>query len=430
VMLARRRATVAQLNGLARAVRVEGGELSGPEVTAAGGTRFAVGDEVVGLRTDRRVGFFNGTRAEVTAVDVEARAVTVAWPDARGGEQVTRVLPAVYVDAHLGLGYALTGYKAQGMTADRVLALGDDGMTAEAGYVAMSRGRVANDLYWVAPAPPVVARRDYDADPLDELARALRTRGAKAMATESLRPGAPADPAGAGLGPGRSLRDLDAERRELGARLRLEQPARPGTELDGHRRWLAEAETELAGAVERRDVAAAAWAVEPRRHRSERAALGQRVEAETAAIVGWSAQVELRRERLAPIEMADAAWTGWATARAGDIERYARLGEAVDRRREALVTAAAIESPRWLTAVLGPEPDGWYERSAWRSAVTEVVTWRDRAGVSDPDRIFGAEPVEPRLAHLVADTARHLEHPLAPELAQELGLDRGPYLSP
>jgi conjugative relaxase-like TrwC/TraI family protein len=423
VMLARRRATVAQLNGLARAVRVEGGELSGPEVVAAGGARFAVGDEVVGLRTDRRVGFLNGTRAQVTAVDPETRTVTVTWPDTRGGEPVSRALPAAYVDAHLGHGYAMTGYKAQGMTADRVLALGDDGMTAESGYVAMSRGRAANDLYWVAPAPPAGARRGLDADALDELARTLRTRGAKAMATESLRAGRP----GSDLA-GRTIGDLEAERNRLGTALRLEQPPAPGSDLDGHRRWLAEAETELESAAERREQAAAALAALSRWQRSDRAALAQRVEAETAAVTGWSAQVDLRQARLAPIEAADVAWTGWATARATQIERYARLGEAVDRRREALVTAAEVDSPRWLTATLGAEPDGWYERLTWRHAVADVVTWRDRHGVTDPERMFGDERVEPGLANVVENAARRLQRPLTPELGQRLGLDFGPDL--
>jgi hypothetical protein len=122
------------------------------------------------------------------------------------------------------------------------------------------------------------------------------------------------------------------------------------------------------------------------------------------------------------------AWTGWATARATQIERYARLGEAVDRRREALVTAAEVDSPRWLTATLGAEPDGWYERLTWRHAVADVVTWRDRHGVTDPERMFGDERVEPGLANVVENAARRLQRPLTPELGQRLGLDFGPDL--
>jgi conjugative relaxase-like TrwC/TraI family protein len=419
VMLAQRRATVAGLNALARSVRADSGELSGPEVIAASGARFAVGDEVVGLRTDRRVGFLNGTRAEVAAVDVDAREVTVAWADTRSRERVTQTLPGVYIDAHLGHGYALTNYKAQGMTADRVLVLGDDSLTAEAGYVAMSRGRMANDLYWVAPPSPPEIKGGLDADPLDDLARALRTSSAKALAIESL----------AGRGASRPLGDLEQERSVLGAGLRREAPPRPGPELEGHRQWLDEAESELVGASERRAQAEAALKVEPRFHRAQRVALMQRIDAETVAIAGWEYEVDLRRARLAPLETGASAWGAWATTRAEWIEQYARLGEAIDQRRDALMTAAEVESPPWLTAALGPKPDDWYDREGWKRMLAEVVTWRDRAGVTDPDRMFGDRQPDPWVVNRMATTLRLLDRPLTVEMEQDLGLDIGRGLS-
>ena len=420
VMLARRRDSVERLNALARAARVASGELTGPEVVSVGGVRYAVGDEVVGLRNDRRVGFLNGTRATVTALDADARTLSVGWTDARTGDRMERLLPAGYVDRYLALGYAMTGYKAQGMTTGRALVLADDAMTGEAGYVAMSRGRTANDLYWVAPQPP--AGRAPQHDSLDELARTLVRSGAKSLAVEGLsrRP----------VDSGRTVAELEEERGGLGAFLHREAPPRPADELAGARRWLAEAEDGLAAAEEWRERATRAWESEPRRHRAQRAALVGQIEAAGVAGAEWAAQVDMRRARLIPIEAAQATWDRWVEARAEQVERFAQLGEALGARREALVTAAALDRPRWLREALGPEPAGWSERFIWRHAVAEVVVWRDRAGIDDPERMAGPAQIEPRLAQLVANTARSLGHSLSPELARQLGIDHGWGLEP
>ncbi|MDQ6846711.1 MAG: helicase C-terminal domain-containing protein [Candidatus Dormibacteraeota bacterium] len=60
-------------------------------------------------------------------------------------------LPAEYLEAgHLRHGYAITGHKAQGTTADRAFVLGDEAIYREWGYMALSRGRAENRLYVVA----------------------------------------------------------------------------------------------------------------------------------------------------------------------------------------------------------------------------------------------------------------------------------------
>ncbi len=72
---------------------------------------------------------------------------------------------------------ALVVHKSQGMTCDVTLVLGDDTLHAEAGYTAMTRGRIRNHLYTVA---------DDASDPLASVRRALARSTAKTTAHEHL----------------------------------------------------------------------------------------------------------------------------------------------------------------------------------------------------------------------------------------------------
>jgi AAA domain/UvrD-like helicase C-terminal domain len=150
VMVALRRADVRELNERARALRVAAGDVAGPALALSTG-EFAVGDRVVTTRNQRSLGVVNGSRGIVMAVDEYQRTLTLhldgQW------DQATRVtvLPAEYLEAgHLAHGYAITGHKSQGMTADCAFVLGDEAMYREWGYVALSRGRADNRLYVVA----------------------------------------------------------------------------------------------------------------------------------------------------------------------------------------------------------------------------------------------------------------------------------------
>src|SRR3546814_15313789 len=53
-------------------------------------------------------------------------------------------LPAEYVAEHVELGYAVTAYRAQGVTVDTGHTLIEPGSTREKFYVAMTRGRTGN----------------------------------------------------------------------------------------------------------------------------------------------------------------------------------------------------------------------------------------------------------------------------------------------
>ncbi len=144
VMFAIARSDVEALNRLARELAKKADHLVGPELDA-GGRTYAVGDEVITLRPDRRLGVINGTRAQVVSVEWGERSLTALT---KTGHELT--LTSDYLDAgHLGWGYASTLHKGQGSTVDRAFLLGGDGLYREAGYTGLSRGRTSNDLYLV-----------------------------------------------------------------------------------------------------------------------------------------------------------------------------------------------------------------------------------------------------------------------------------------
>jgi ATP-dependent exoDNAse (exonuclease V) alpha subunit len=163
VILALRRADVADLNGLARKEMLARG-LLGTEALVAGGREYRVGDRVVCLKNRRAVGLLNGLRGAVTSVDPEARSIVVRLHD--GTE---RSVPTGYLEAgHVDHGYAMTIHKAQGLTADQALVLATDDLYHEAGYTALSRARLDTHIYAVAD--------DFADDPTVDLSHAEQTR--------------------------------------------------------------------------------------------------------------------------------------------------------------------------------------------------------------------------------------------------------------
>ncbi len=140
-MYALRRGDVDDLNRRARA-RLDAAGFLGAERLEVAGRQFAVGDEVICGRNDRRLGVINGTRSTLRALDSAAGTVTLADGT---------VLDSGYLQAgYLAHSYATTIHKAQGATVEEAFLLGSDAMYREAGYVGMSRGRRSNRLYVVA----------------------------------------------------------------------------------------------------------------------------------------------------------------------------------------------------------------------------------------------------------------------------------------
>ena len=108
------------------------------------GQRLGVGDTVVTRRNDPQLAVANRDSWTVNRVYRDG-GITVAGPH-RG----SRDLPPGYVAGHVELGYAVTGYGAQGDTAEAAHLLMGEGTTAASVYVGMTRGRWANTAHLVA----------------------------------------------------------------------------------------------------------------------------------------------------------------------------------------------------------------------------------------------------------------------------------------
>lgn len=193
-MIALRRDDVRELNVRARVLLLADGALDDDAAVTVdvGGERqqsFTVGDRVVCGRNDRRLGVHNALTGTITDVDPDDQLATVTFTAADGTEYP---LPRTYLEAgHLDHGYATSIHKAQGATVDRCLLLGDDRLYRQAGYTAMSRGRVSNDLYLIGiderdQFPELEIERHgtvVDDDPVDRIVRSFSRDGAKELAT-------------------------------------------------------------------------------------------------------------------------------------------------------------------------------------------------------------------------------------------------------
>jgi ATP-dependent exoDNAse (exonuclease V) alpha subunit len=170
VMLALRRDDVADLNYRARRLLHRNGQL-GDRAVATADTDFCIGDRVLALRNDRRIGVTNGTQG--TIAGMEAGNLLLDTHDRRRLE-----VPAGYAaGGDLAHGYAMTVHKAQGMSCDVSLVLGDDTLYAEAGYTSITRGRLRNHLYVVA---------SQETDDVADIRRALDRSAAKQTAIDQL----------------------------------------------------------------------------------------------------------------------------------------------------------------------------------------------------------------------------------------------------
>ena len=134
ILLAWRRADVADLNRLARDSWARLGRLHGPEVVVTGGRCYSIGDRIVALAPDHAAGVVTSEQMIVAAVDAECIVA-----DTSTGRAVT--LTGSSIDAeHLDHAYALTVHRAQGATYDRAHVLAAGG-GRELAYVALSRAR-------------------------------------------------------------------------------------------------------------------------------------------------------------------------------------------------------------------------------------------------------------------------------------------------
>jgi conjugative relaxase-like TrwC/TraI family protein len=364
VMIALRRSDVADLNHRARAAMLTAGRLTGPTLHA-GGHELRAGDRIVCLRNDRRVGVVNGTRATITHIHPTTR--TVEAVDDRG---VKLTLPAGYLDAgHLTHGYAITGHKAQGLTCDHTYTLGTETLYREWGYVAMSRGRLTNQLYHgpVDVGDDGLHHHVHHDDTSDLTSRLRRSRAEEPITPEIAQ----------------LASSWRTTLRWLASKAVRQQPHL----LAEHHRTAQEraAVSRRIDTLERQQARAVGPAIR-RRSRTRRATLADELDRQherLARLDHTLGQLDQRLARLPPSEQITAARTQLRELDT-QLRHHARI-------RAAHLAAAP---PDHLHAVLGPRPHGAVDGGRWERAATAIEDHRLRWHITDPDHPLGAEPAD------------------------------------
>jgi conjugative relaxase-like TrwC/TraI family protein len=403
VIIAARRADVADLNNRARALMAVDGRL-GTETLTVGEQEFAVGDRIVTLHNQRRrLGCLNGTRGTVTAIDHEAGALDVRADDGR-----TLRLPRWYLTSsrrprrRVDYGYAITGHKVEGMTTDRAFILGSDEIYKEWGYTALSRGTLENRLYLVVGDNSLADELDVlatpEQEPLAVIVRALGRSRAKRLAIDHL----PTAHAQAATLPEAALRAPIDHAATL-----LEQRPRPTAQtipaelrheqarLRDYRRdelsWLADTRERLATPSlrgrERRRLRAAA------RHRQ-------------AAVVQLDRRLDDLDRCLAEMDREQSAQAAWDRDHAEPLAEALIYGRELTHRELAAAVQLEHDPPSYLVAALGGRPSTPAGRAAWRAGAIAIQTYRTRHEIDDPDNALG--PTEAH-AEQRAATARLVE---------------------
>ena len=143
VLLAWRRCDVAALNQRARQRRIDAGAVTGPELQAPGGKRYATGDRIVTLAPADGHRYNTSLRGTVTAARPDA--LDVRFDD---GTVTTLSLDETAAN-RLDHAYAVTVRRTQGATVDRAHIYADGG-GRELAYVAMSRARDTSHVHLTA----------------------------------------------------------------------------------------------------------------------------------------------------------------------------------------------------------------------------------------------------------------------------------------
>ncbi len=388
------------------------------EVELHDGTRAAVGDSVITRHNDRRLragrGWVrNGDRWTVTEVRDDG-SLTLRLAGKRWGRSV--VLPAGYVAEHLDLGYAVTSFRAQGITTETAHVLVDASMTRENLYVALTRGREANMAYVAVDKPDDSHEGPHPGDNIEATAKSvlfgvLQHVGAELSAHETIT----AEQEAWG-----SIAQLAAEYETLAAAAQ-------------HDRWanliqasgLTDDEAEAAisspafGALtaELRRAEANHYDTEallPRLVRARRftdaddiaAVLHYRVAKATERPAGSG------RVRKTPCLIAGLIPEATGTMSPAFRRALTERRDLIEARTDAMLDAAVSEGQEWIVG-LGSQPKQARAALAWRQAARVVAAYRDRYGISDAST-FGAptesdaQKIDATRSRAALDQARRL----------------------
>jgi hypothetical protein len=388
-LLAYRRSEVDRLNVACQQLLAAHGRL-GPDRLQVEDRQLAVGDRVVcGRNAIAQLGIANGTRGTITALDPQARTLTIQVD----GNQPREVpLPSWYLDGRsrgernrrVDLAYATTGHRAQGLTKWRALVRLTGTEDSNWLYVQLSRAKQQTTLYSVVgPEPQGPAELDLpDREPGDgyaQLAQALSRAGDQRLAIDT--------PSSLDLRR-LSTGELRAERDRLRGLLdhaprdrarELERASARRTAADQTLEQLTATngqERKGAGMLRRR------WQAEPAAT-DRAAALLAHQQADRAADTELGLRQHQQRR------------AGWLEANAHLGPAYRHVVRELAWQRRATAMAAEQEQPGYLRGELGPVPDSTRGRRAWRQAAATIEDYRRTYHLTDPEQALGRMPREP-----------------------------------
>ena len=385
IVLAARRAEVDRLNTACQELLTARGRLGG-EGLQVEDRQLAVGDRVVcGHNAIAEFGVANGSRGTITALDPQARTLTIRL-DGQEGREV--VLPRSYLDGRgrgernrrVDLAYATTGHRAQGLTRGRALVRLTGSEDVNWLYVQLSRARHDTRLYAVVgPEPQGGGELDLpDREQPDgylQLAQALSRVGGQTLAIDTPN-------------------NLDLQRLST-AELRAERD-RLRHQLDQAPR---DRSRELARATTHRQQAEATLAAHQQPTDRERAGmLGwlRRGHDHTAQVPGGLAvatqQANRAHDRERELRQHQQRRDGWLEANAHLGPQYRQVVRALAWQRRATGLAVEADRPGYVIEALGPVPASTRGRRAWRQAAAEIEQYRRSYQITDPDRALGSEP--------------------------------------
>lgn len=385
VMLAGRRADVAELNACGHVRAEAAGYLDGPAVEV-GGVRMQAGDKVMMLRNDTRIGVRNGNRGIILAVDPDEHTMRVRLP--RGEVD----LPTPYLDAgNVGLAYAITVNKAHGMTCDATMMLADDLLYRELAYEAMSRGRKENRIYMSrtttaeldlqledGPHAPAVEAEN----PLDILAAGLERRRNKQLALDSIS-SVPLD--------AWSTSDLVTERRRIQAVLDQTPPDRTA-DLAALSKSQREALQKLD--EQQRSVATLETRKRPRKKRRlpDVDLMNARRNLEY-----FGQQVDRLDHEIAALHSSQHRRASYLASHGAERVELGAIDGVLQERLRQQTNRTVQDPPTYITKTLGARPKNRDRDRVWVRAVVEVERYRMEHGITDGRTAIGSEPsdVEP-----------------------------------
>jgi conjugative relaxase-like TrwC/TraI family protein len=389
IVLAGRRAEVDRLNTACQQLLAARGRLDQEQLQVED-LKLAVGDRVVcGRNAISQLGVANGTRGTVTALDPEARTLTIRVDD-KDPKVVT--LPAWYLDGRgrrernrrVDLAYATTGHRAQGLTRWRALVRLTGSEDANWLYVQLSRARQDTRLYAVVgPEPQGPAELDLPdrevGDGYAQLAQALSRAGDQRLAIDT--------PSTLDLRR-LSTGELRGERDRL--RALLDQAPRDRTrELERATAHRAEAEQVLEQLTSRDGP--------PRQGRGMLGLLrhDERAAADAGVVAVARQQADRAHDSERKLRQHQQRRAGWLEANAYLGPAYRQIVRELAWQRRACGLAAEHDQPGYLREELGPLPDSTRGRRAWRQAAAAVEDYRRAYHVTDPETALGPVPREP-----------------------------------